>query len=478
MNSDYPLVKASGILGHQLHDLNPAQMLEFGVLATGASVVFDSQKNIRQPHQLASKLLRVVGLVLIAATAATGYATDGYFSDGYGVKSQGRAGVALTETDDAFGGANNPATTVWAADRLDTGISYFRPIRSADRTGATGPAAALNGRVTSIHDDFFVPEFGFKHALSRDVAVGVTVYGNGGMDTYYNPGQLNLGPGHSGLNLLAGPGALGVDLQQMLVAPTVAWKITPNQSVGLSPIIGYQRFKAYGISAFGGLSQDPTALTDRGYDQAFGGGVRVGYFWNITPVVAVGAAYSSPVFFQTFDKYRGLFAGNGSFDIPQNVGAGVGWQALPSLRLSVDYKWIDYADIAPVGNSSSNPGQLGQSGGPGFGWRSISVIKFGTDWNVTDHWTLRAGYSYNENPVPSQSVTFNILAPAVTQQHLTVGSTYEFGRQEVSVSYVHAFRNSVTGASQFVALGQAPAGTSETIAMYQDVVGVQYSYKF
>jgi len=473
-------LKVSGIIGHPLHDLIPTQMVEFGLLtaSTGSSISQRPKPNQRHQTRSTQNIWLVVGLALIAASAVTVQATDGYFSDGYGVKSQGRAGVALTETDDAFGGANNPATTVWAADRLDLGLSYFRPIRSAERTGATGPAAALNGKVTSSRDDFFVPEFGINHPLNSNLAVGVSVYGNGGMDTYYKPGQLNLGPGHNNLNLLAGPGALGVDLQQMLIAPNVSWKFTPNQSVGLAPIIGYQRFKAYGLGAFSALSQDSGALTDRGYDQSFGGGVRLGYFWNITPVLAVGAAYSSPVFMQRFEQYKGLFAGNGSFDIPQSVGGGVGWQALAKLRLSVDYKWIDYAGVAPVGNPSSNPGQLGQEHGPGFGWRSISVIKLGIDWKATDHLTLRTGYSYNENPIPARDVTFNILAPAVIQQHLTFGATYAFGRQELSVSYVHAFSNSETGPSKFVSLGQAPAGTKETISMYQDVVGVQYSYKF
>ena len=401
-------------------------------------------------------------LALAIMSAATSHATDGYFSDGYGIKSQGRAGVALTETDDAFGGANNPAAIVWATDRIDGGISYFRPIRSAERTGG-GPA---DGQVTSGRDDFFIPEFAFKRALNNDIAVGLSLYGNGGMNTFYKDGIL--GPN----NILFGPGHLGVDFTQLFVAPTIAWKFAPTQSIGLTPLIGYQRFKAYGLSAFSPLSQDPAALTDRGYDQAFGVGVRLGYLWNITPVLSVGAEYASPVFFQRFEKYQGLFAGSGAFDTPQNLGVGFGWQALPALRLGVDYKWIDYADVAAVGNLSSNPGQLGQGSGPGFGWRSISIIKFGADWKLNDVLTLRGGYSYNENPIRSSDVTFNILAPGVIQQHLTFGGTYAFGHQELTVAYVHGFLNSVTGPSAFV------PGATEKISMYQDSVGIEYSYKF
>jgi long-chain fatty acid transport protein len=262
------------------------------------------------------------------------------------------------------------------------------------------------------------------------------------------------------------------------VAPTVAYKITQTQSIGLAPLIGYQRFKASGLSAFAPLSQDATALTDRGYDSAFGIGVRIGYLWNITPEFSVGAAYSSPVFMQGFDKYKGLFAEDGSFDTPQSFSAGLGWQVSPALHAGIDYKWIDYAGIAAVGNSSSSSGQLGQAAGPGFGWRSISVIKLGGDWKVNDELTLRSGYSYNENPVTSSNVTFNILAPGVIKHHITAGATYAFGRQELSASYVHGVSNSVSGESHFVALGQAPPGTRETISMHQNSLGLQYSFKY
>ncbi|MFZ4858692.1 MAG: OmpP1/FadL family transporter [Desulfuromonadaceae bacterium] len=430
-------------------------------------------QHAKRPHSIMS--LTITSLML--AVAVNAFATDGYFSNGYGIKSKGRAGVSVTATDDAFGGANNPATVVWTDDRIDGGVDWFRPTRESARSGAAGPASALNGQVSSDQDNFIIPELALKYAINPALSVGVSVYGNGGMNTDYSDHTLNFGPGGY-KNLLAGSGRLGVDFSQLFVAPTVAYKITPTQSVGLAPIIGYQWFKASGLSAFAPLSQDATALTDRDYDHAFGIGVRLGYLWNITPGFSVGAAYSSPVFMQRFDKYKGLFAKDGSFDTPQSFSAGLGWQVSPAVHAGLDYKWIDYAGIAAVGNSSSNPGQLGQAAGPGFGWRSISVIKLGTDWKVNDEFTLRGGYSYNENPIPSRDVTFNILAPGVIQHHLTAGATYAFGRQELSAAYMYGVHNSVSGESRFVALGQAPPGTSETISMHQNSFGLQYSYKF
>jgi long-chain fatty acid transport protein len=429
------------------------------------------------PRSWAKNVICLTVLALTVAAAGTVHATDGYFSNGYGIKSKGRAGVSLTATDDAFGGANNPATIVWAADRVDVGVDYFRPKRESERSGAAGPASALNGQVNSDSDNFFIPELGLKYSISDTFAVGIAVYGNGGMNTNYAADTLNFGPGGT-KNILAGTGRLGVDLNQLLVAPTVAWKFTPNQSIGLAPQIGYQWFKASGLDAFSGSSQAPAALSDHGYDKAFGIGVRVGYLWNVSPEFSVGAAYSSPVFMQRFDTYRGLFAKDGGFDIPQNVGVGVGVQPLPSLRLGVDYQWIDYAGVASVGNPSNKANPLGSGDGPGFGWRSISAVKVGADWKAFESLTLRAGYSFNENPIRSSDVTFNILAPGVIQHHLTLGTTYAFGSQELSAAYMHGFLNSVSGDSLFVAFGKASPGTVEKISMSQDSFGLQYSYKF
>ncbi|PIV73697.1 MAG: long-chain fatty acid transporter, partial [Rhodocyclales bacterium CG17_big_fil_post_rev_8_21_14_2_50_68_7] len=46
------------------------------------------------------------------------FATDGYFSHGYGMKAKGMGGVAAAMTESTFGGANNPATMVFAGDRI------------------------------------------------------------------------------------------------------------------------------------------------------------------------------------------------------------------------------------------------------------------------------------------------------------------------------------------------------------------------
>jgi len=427
-----------------------------------------------------ARVLVGVGFLALSFSAA---ATDGYFSHGYGMKAKGRAGVSIAMTDDAFGGANNPATMVWAGRRLDAGLDWFSPQRSAERTGS-GPAG-IDGKADSDSTNFLVPEFAYNHVLSPTLSVGVTVYGNGGMNTDYPSGQIPgasacalFNPGQPSYNMLCGTGSLGVDLSQLVIAPTVAWKFNPNHSVGISPLIGYQRFSADGLQAFAGFSQDPANFTNRGHDTAWGFGVRIGYYGQLTNMISVGAAYSTKIYMQEFDKYRGLFAGNGDFDMPENFGAGIAIRPIPGLVIGADYKRINYSGIDAVGNPSNNPGLFGQSGGPGFGWKSVNVFKIGADYQVNSALTLRAGYSHTDNPVQARDVTINILAPGVIENHLTLGGTYAWGgHHEITAAYMHAFSNSVTAPSMFIGFG-APAATTEKIEMHQNSFGVAYSYKF
>lgn len=411
------------------------------------------------------KFTRVFAFMALAGLAGSAYATNGYFSHGYGMKAKGMAGAATASSDDAFGGANNPASMAFVGNRLDLGADLFSPRREASRTGG-----GLNGTVESDSKYFLIPEFGYNHMYSNDLALGVTVYGNGGMNTNYK-----------NLNLLGGSGKLGVDLMQLIVAPTAAYKIAPNHSIGISPLIGYQRFKAYGLQAFAltpGMSSDPASVTNNGYDDSFGYGVRIGYMGKITPTVSIGAAYASKMKFDEFSEYKGLFAEQGGFDIPENYNLGVAWQATSAVKLALDYQRINYSKINSVGNPSANSllgvGQLGADNGSGFGWDDVDVWKLGMEYKYSPKLTLRAGYSHADNPIKGSDMgeaMFNILALAVIENHATLGFTYTLASgNEVTMSYMHGFKNDVSGADPFF-------GGTDKIEMYQNSLGIQYSWK-
>jgi long-chain fatty acid transport protein len=409
---------------------------------------------------------------MLGGLATSAMATDGYFSAGYGMKSLGMGGASMAATDNAFAGANNPATAAWAGNRVEAGLNMFMPDRSISRTSNM---SSMDGTVTSDNSTFYVPEFGYNRQYSDTVGYGLTFYGNGGMNTSYAP---NINCPQGSANMLCGSGPAGVNLEQMILAPTLAIKLTPTQSIGVSPLIVYQKFSATGLQMFGTMSSNANALTNTGDSSSSGLGMRLGYLGKVNEQLTIGASYSPKTTMSKFSGYAGLFANAGEFDIPENYAIGFAYQATPAIQLAMDYQRINYANVAAIGNSSSAQAPLGSATGPGFGWSNIDVIKLGVQWQATPTMVLRAGYNHSQNPVNSANVTFNMLAPGVITNHYTLGGTYSVNTNlELTFAYVYAPSNSVTGASMFNQLQPGMTAT-ETDKMSQQSLGIQVGWKF
>jgi long-chain fatty acid transport protein len=185
-----------------------------------------------------------------------------------------------------------------------------------------------------------------------------------------------------------------------------------------------------------------------------------------------------------FEKYKGLFAEAGDFDIPENYNVGIAVKATPKVTIAFDIQQINYSGIRSVANGVTNSlvappaDPLGSANGSGFKWRDQTAYKLGLEYQHSNNLVLRTGYNYGKSPIRSDSmddVTFNIIAPGVVEQHLTLGATWTLtNKDELTVSYAHAFSNSVTGPSATALLG---VGGTETLKMFQNSLGIAYSMK-
>lgn len=439
-----------------------------------------------------NRLFRALALAGLAVPTAA-LATDGYFSHAYGLKSLGMGGATVAVASEPFGGAGNPAAMTSLGNAWQAGLQIFMPRREAERTGSG--MAGLDGSVSSDSLTFAVPEFGINYMARPDVAVGLSVVGNGGMNSDYKGEQVpamsacaQFNPAPGPYNLLCGSGRLGVDLSQLLVAPYAAWKVAPAHSIGIAPTLAYQRFRAQGLQAFDNpmLSTSMGDVTNRGYASATGYGVRIGYHGTFDNV-SVGLAWASKMSMGELDKYKGLFAEQGGFDIPSNFTAGIAWRPDNRWLVAVDWERIKYSDSRAVSNRSAQllycaggdaTSCMGGSNGPGFGWRDIDVWKFGVEYAVDAKLTVRAGYNRSENPIEAADVTFNLLAPGVIKDHYTLGATWRLdSSSEITFYGLYAANNKVSGTSLFVPFG-APATTSETIQLKEMTVGVGYTSRF
>jgi long-chain fatty acid transport protein len=125
----------------------------------------------------------LAGLVGALSVGGQAYATDGYFSTGYGTQSKGLAGAGLAYPKDTLAIATNPAAAFTLGDRIDVDADYFQARRAASITGnGFGSDASYSGDGGGPQP---IPEFGLTHRVGDKWALGVAVYGNGGMLTDY-----------------------------------------------------------------------------------------------------------------------------------------------------------------------------------------------------------------------------------------------------------------------------------------------------
>ena len=414
----------------------------------------------------ATHVLTALTAVLIALPA---FATDGYFSNGYGVQHKGMAGAGVALAFEPMSAATNPAALGFLDSQMEVGVAWFSPDRDYTVTGSPsgypGTFGLMPGKVVSGSKSFFIPDVGVTWRLRDSLAFGLTLYGNGGMNTDYQAPTFGSSP-------------TGVDLSQAFVGATLAWKPAENQSLGITGLFGYQRFKATGLGAFAPFSSDGADLSDRGYDSSTGYGLRVGWQGRFGRVFKAGLSYQTKMRMGSFKKYAGLFAEQGGFDIPANWTAGIAFQPADTFTLALDVQKVEYSGVKSVGNPflpNVMTARLGDDGGAGFGWRDMTVTKLGMAWNATPEWTLRAGYSYGRQPIPDSEVLFNILAPGVVEQHATLGTTYSSpAGHTFSLSVMRALGKTVTGPNPL----EAPGQQQISLHMTQWEVEAGYGFRF
>jgi len=428
---------------------------------------------------LRSMLLGTAAVVAISMlTTNDANATNGYFAGGYSIKNKGLAGAGVALPLDGMASSMNPAGITEVGDRVDLGLTIFSPRReySVDRNPIAGPPyfELMGGTVESDSEYFFIPNFAWNKQLNEKSAIGIAVYGNGGMNTdyptatYYDPTSTTT----------------GVDLMQLFIAPTYAYKFADKHSFGITPIIALQFFEANGVMSFAPYSSNQAALSGNDHDSSFGFGGRIGYLGQLHEKFSLGLSWQSKIYMDEFDDYAGLFAEQGDFDIPSNWTVGFAIMPTPEVTVAFDVQQIFYSDVKSINNPllpNLQTSQLGLDDGAGFAWEDMTVFKVGLQWARTEQWTYRFGYSYGEQPIPESDILFNILAPGVIEQHATFGLTYTFAnKSELDFSFMYAFSNDVTGINPLANNNPATDGTPQNITLTMDQweIGIGYSWVF
>jgi len=445
--------------------------------------------------------IRVFALAILSLLSANVLATNGYFSHGFGTANKALAGAGTALPQEAMIVANNPAGLVHVGTRFDIGAALFTPERGfadIDPDNFTVfPTTAAGQEVESNKEWFLIPGMALSYQLDDKNALGFAMYGNGGMNSTYRGKDT----GNTGIfGTTNNNKDTGVDMMQLFMNFSYARKINESLSLGASALYVFQRFSARGFDVFNPFRQydnpldDNEGISNQGNDYGHGFGVKAGLIYKFNEKFSIAASYQPEVRMTKFQRYKYLFAEEGGFNVPATatIGTAIKFNSRSSVVFDVQRIW--YADIVSVGNPmtllntcDSSPGRincLGGSNGAGFGWRDMTIYKLGYQHNWSKDLILRAGYSYGEQPIPRDSVMFNIVAPAVLEEHFTVGFTQKMSKDtDLNFEMMYAPNNPVIG-------GAGPNGallggftfadqySGVELFMDQFEIEMSYSWKF
>ncbi|WP_415227644.1 OmpP1/FadL family transporter [Psychromonas sp.] len=431
-------------------------------------------------------LTSCVGLALVSQSA---FATNGMISHGYGSIDKALAGTGVAYSQEAMSMALNPAGLVNVKDSVDFNLALFAPTRGYHSDGEASPAFSIGPQHMESDNSLFpIPSFALAKKLNEQTTMGLSLYGSGGMNTQYKGGSATLFNDQGQSMTMPGTfgnGTTGVNLTQLFVNSSIASKLNEDHSIGLSLLFGFQTFSATGLQNFAGFSLDSDKLSDNGTDYSYGYGFKIGYQGKLTETLHIGASYQSKMKMSEFEKYSGLFANDGSFDMPATMQIGTAWEMQPDLILFADIQHIAYSDVPAIGNKSENlfdcmhlagsQSCLGGSSSTGFGWNDMTVYKIGLQWDMLTT-TWRLGYSYADQPVDQDELLFNILAPGVVKEHFTAGFSKTLTTDFVlHGAFMYAPENTVSGNNTLSGLD---GSDSQKISIYMSQMEIQFGLQW
>jgi long-chain fatty acid transport protein len=156
---------------------------------------------------------------------------------------------------------------------------------------------------------------------------------------------------------------------------------------------------------------------------------------------------------------------------PQSVGAGFAYRLSHRFRVSAEAEWINWSNAfdnmtlsMTNGNNVNVNRMLGNAGTfeilfP-MKWKDSYNVRVGGEYDLSDAFTLRAGYSYGTNPVPQETI-FPVF-PAIVENHLMAGASMKItGPLRIHVAYEMALNKKQTASAASQVAQEFNGSTSE-----------------
>jgi long-chain fatty acid transport protein len=353
---------------------------------------------------------------------------------------------------------------------------------NANAFGPGVPGATMSGSDSGEPGVSPVPSMAFVHkSCESNWSYGVGLMGIGGSSVNFPASATNpiLSPQPpNGIGL----GQLTANVDVLQIVPTIAYQYTPKLSFGFAPTVTMA--KLYANPLFLGprdvSGATATYSSGVGTRYAWGGGFQFGTYYKSESYWNYGFSFKSPQWmepfrFTSYDQHGLPREVTFNLYYPMILSLGTSYTGFENWVFGCDLRYFDYANTLGFNHGAYNPVT---GAATGLGWKNVMSVAVAVQRQLTDRLSVRAGYCYNDNPITSDAVVFNVASPLIIQHTIATGVSYTFVDDwTLSLAYEHCFRNSVTGPLQVAGIGPIP-NTSITESTSADAVAASITKKF
>jgi long-chain fatty acid transport protein len=417
-------------------------------------------------------------LLVLLFGASTSFAA-GFRLPEAGVKAMGMGFAFTAQADDPSAIYFNPAgLTQLKGQNIMVGVTYVRE-NGNEFTGTTPLTGGATVSETQKSLNFFIPNAYYTRTTnSGNVAYGVGIFAPFGLGQEYKDKHTSIFRNQITM----------IDLQTIVVNPTIAFKVNEVLSVGGGIDYMYGRAK---------LEQTPVSLVGNLYDgELKGNGDAWGYNFGLllkpTENLRIGANYRSPFTLEIKDadvNFSNVNAAYGSGLLgttPSNT-KGSATVAMPAtfalgaaytmgkLTVEADADWTFWHSFSSLPITLENQVPTAPSTNAQKNWKDVCAVRLGVEYRVTDPLALRAGFYYDPTPVPGS--TLGPELPDATRLNYTVGAGYKVGPWTIDGAFMYIDKKDRT-VSNFRLEGSNPVGQNGTWTGNAWLAGLDVGYRF
>ncbi len=273
-------------------------------------------------------------------------------------------------------------------------------------------------------------------------------------------------------------------LETFAINPAIGIQLTDKLSAGVGADIFYSHLKleqAFPWALVSGRSSRDGHMIFEGDGWGLGAYVGLDYEINENHRIAIAGHLPVTVEYQGDfdinnipDSLKSTYSSHTGFEseieFPASVGIGYGWNVTDRLSLGADFEWIQNSshDDLPLA-IGRNQSLLGVDALE-LGWKDSFSTGVGFEYAVSDTFRLRGGYLYSESPLEDAGYTPSI--PVNDRHMLSLGCGYDWGPNTIDLTYASMIfeDREVRGAAQ--------RGYDGTYENFWHILAISYTRHF